>query len=233
MLEFFDEEKMDRPLIDVPILIAQTGPLDGQRWPIELEAHIGRDPECTIIIPDRQVSRFHTRIFRKGNNVFLEDLASKNGTFLNGKQIMEPEKLQDGDFLQVALVQKFTFLSSDATMPLDQQFSEIQQPAQKQSSSRIKLDAKARRVWILNEEMQPPLSVPQFLLLKTLFDHQGEVVSRPNLVFAVWGSDRAVGVSEQALDALIRRLRERINLMDNSREYITTVRGHGIRLEDI
>jgi DNA-binding response OmpR family regulator len=81
--------------------------------------------------------------------------------------------------------------------------------------------------------MIPPLSVPQFLLLKTLFDHQGEVVSRSDLVFAVWGSDRAVGVSEQALDALIRRLRERINLMDDTQEYITTVRGHGIRLENI
>jgi hypothetical protein len=224
---------MDRPLIDVPILIAQTGPLDGLRWPIDIEIHIGRDPECNIVIPDRQVSRFHTRIFREENNVILEDLASKNGTFLNGKQITKPEKLQDGDFLQVALVQKFTFLSSDATMPLDQQFSDLQQPAQKQKKSRIKIDSKARRVWILNEEMIPPLSVPQFLLLKTLFDHQGEVVSRSDLVFAVWGSDRAVGVSEQALDALIRRLRERINLMDDTQEYITTVRGHGIRLENI
>ncbi len=224
---------MERPLIDVPILIAQTGPLDGQRWPIDIELNIGRDPDCNIVIPDRQVSRFHTRIIREENNVILEDLASKNGTYLNGKQIKNPEKLQDGDFLQVALVQKFTFLSSDATMPLDQQFSEVQLPAEKQQISRIKLDAKARRVWILNEEMIPPLSVPQFLLLKTLFDHRGEVVSRSNLVFAVWGSDRAVGVSEQALDALIRRLRERINLMDDSREYITTVRGHGIRLENI
>ncbi len=224
---------MERPLIDVPILIGQTGPLDGQRWPIDKDIHIGRDPECDIVIPDRQVSRIHTRIFREDANVMLEDLASKNGTYLNGEKLLIPTKLQDGDFLQIALVQKFTFLSSDATMPLDQQFSEIQQPAQKKSSSRIKLDAKARRVWILNEEMQPPLSVPQFLLLKTLFDHQGEVVSRTNLVFAVWGSDRAVGVSEQALDALIRRLRERISLLDDSEEYITTVRGHGIRLENI
>ena len=49
---------MEKPLIDVPILIAQSGPLDGQRWPIDSEIHMGRDPDCKIVIPDRQVSRF-------------------------------------------------------------------------------------------------------------------------------------------------------------------------------
>jgi DNA-binding response OmpR family regulator len=39
-------------------------------------------------------------------------------------------------------------------------------------------------------------------------------------------------VSDQALDALIRRLRERIAALDPEREYISTVRGHGIRLDN-
>lgn len=223
---------MNQPLIDVPILIGQTGLLDGQRWPIEDEVQIGRDSACVIVIPDRQVSRYHTRVYRKENLVYIEDLASKNGTFVNGNKISDPIILEDGDLVQIALVQKFTYLSSDATMPLDHQMLQIQEPETKAVQKPIVLDEKSRRVWVFQEELLPPLSVPQFLLLQMLYEHQGEVVSRSELVFSVWGSDRAVGVSEQALDALIRRLRERLTQFDESREFIVTVRGHGVRLEN-
>lgn len=221
---------MQVPLIDVPILIAESGLLDGQRWPVEDDVHIGRDPDCGIVIPDRQVSRFHTRIYREDDQIWIEDLASKNGTYVNGNQIWDKTKLEDGDLIQISLVQKFTYLSSDATLPLDQPIipENNQKPAVKNGS--LRLDINARRVWVKNVEVAPPLSMPQFMLLKSLFENSGEVVPRAQLVSDVWG-DRAVGVSEQALDALIRRLRERIQAMDDSREYIITVRGHGVRLD--
>lgn len=221
---------MQVPLIDVPILIAESGLLDGQRWPVEDDVHIGRDPDCGIVIPDRQVSRFHTRIYREDDQIWIEDLASKNGTYVNGNQIWDKTKLEDGDLIQISLVQKFTYLSSDATLPLDQPIvpESNKKPVVKNGS--LRLDINARRVWVKNVEVAPPLSMPQFMLLKSLFENSGEVVPRAQLVLDVWG-DRAVGVSEQALDALIRRLRERIQAMDDSREYIITVRGHGVRLD--
>jgi pSer/pThr/pTyr-binding forkhead associated (FHA) protein len=43
------------------VLIAQQGPLEGQRWNISTELTIGRAPECDIQIQDRQVSRCKTR----------------------------------------------------------------------------------------------------------------------------------------------------------------------------
>jgi len=52
------------------------------------------------------------------------------------------------------------------------------------------------------------------------------------LIHAVWGEENAVGVSEQALDALIRRLRDRLSSFDSEHSYIITVRGHGLRLEN-
>jgi DNA-binding response OmpR family regulator len=52
------------------------------------------------------------------------------------------------------------------------------------------------------------------------------------LIQAVWGEEDAVGVSEQALDALIRRLRDRLAAFDSEHNYIITVRGHGLRLEN-
>ena len=212
---------------DFPVFIAQTGPLNGQRWVLDRILTIGRDPECDIVIPDRQVSRYHARLSIVELGVQLEDLASKNGTFCNSQKIDEPVFLQDGDVLQIALVQSFVFLSSDATMPMDGV-----RVVQRQRMGRLFLDNRSRRVWVGEQEVLPPLSAPQFRLLQVLYDQAGKVVSRQDLVLAVWGDEQAVGVSEQALDALVRRLRDRLIALDANHEYIITVRGHGLRMEN-
>jgi DNA-binding response OmpR family regulator len=64
-----------------------------------------------------------------------------------------------------------------------------------------------------------------------LYNHPNQVVSRMELVEAIWSDDEAGGVSEQALDALIRRLRDRLALLDPEHNWIVTVRGHGLRLD--
>jgi len=46
---------------EFPVLIAQTGPLNGQRWTIKQAMVIGRDAACDVVVPDRQVSRYHAR----------------------------------------------------------------------------------------------------------------------------------------------------------------------------
>ena len=219
---------MEFQTTDAPVLVAQAGPLNGQRWTIMNTLMIGRDASCDIMIPDRSVSRFHVRVTLQEKGVLLEDLASKNGTYRNGERISEPELLLDSDVVQVAIVQHFVFLSSDATVPMDERPTESL-PA----SGRLYLDERSRRVWIGQKELVPPLSGSQFRLIKALYEQQGEVVSRGDLIVAVWGEDEALGVSEQALDALVRRLRDRLNSFDPTNEYIVTVRGHGLRLENI
>jgi len=161
--------------------------------------------------------------------VLLEDLGSKNGTFHNGKKISDPSFLQDGDMIRVSLLQNFVFLSSDATMPMEAgqlPFSESEK------IGRLYLESRSRRVWINQKEVVPPLSVPQFRLLQALYEQQGKVVSRQDLIVATWGDQESYGVSEQALDALIRRLRDRLAMLDPTQGYIITVRGHGIRLDN-
>jgi DNA-binding response OmpR family regulator len=49
-------------------------------------------------------------------------------------------------------------------------------------------------------------------------------------VQSVWPDEEAEGISEQAIDALARRLRERIAEIDANTKYVETVRGHGFRL---
>lgn len=218
---------MGRSGAELPVLVAQSGLLNGQRWFIDNHLMIGRDTGCDLVIPDRQVSRYHARLTRRDDGVLLEDLGSKNGTYYNGEILTEPILLQDGGVIQIALVQPFVFLSSDATMPLDSEafvgFAD---------NRRLLLDMRARRVWIGKKEVVPPLSVSQFKLLQVLYEQPGKVVERQILISGIWGDEGAIGISDQALDALIRRLRERLKDVDDSHEFLVTVRGHGLRLDN-
>ncbi len=219
---------MEKTGADLPVIIGQAGPLNGERWLINDAVMIGRDDTCGVVVPDRQVSRFHARLLVKDDGVMLEDLGSKNGTFYEGKRVDSPIYIQDGGLIQIALVQNFVFLSSDSTMPLGQGLLPVEP-----MGGRLFLDVRSRRVWIDADEIVPPLSVPQFRLLHTLYEHRGQVVSRDELVNVIWGEDESEGVSEEALDALVRRLRDRLAAIDADHAYIVTVRGHGLRLDNL
>ena len=222
---------MEHSAEDIPVLVGQTGPLNGQRWMLNSTCIVGRDPNCDIPIPNRQVSRHHARFTPSTEGVLLEDLGSKNGTHHNGKLVEDPIILTDGDVIQIAFAQQFAFLSSDATLPLESfEIPAIQ--AQPEEKERLRLEKRSRRVWVGDDEVLPPLSVSQFQLLELLFENEGRVVSRIKIIETIWGEENAVDVSEQALDALVRRLRDRLAAIDPSHAYIITVRGHGLRLEN-
>jgi len=208
---------------EAPILVAINGPLKGERWSLDHPLVMGRESSCDVVIPDRQVSRFHARLTPGTNGVVLEDLESKNGTHYNGSPLTGQVVLQDGDTVQIAIAQEFQFLSSDATMPLN---------AEPIRNNRLMLDMRARQVWVNQKQMSPPLSAQQFQLIWVLYQNIGKVVTRQELVSAIWGDEQSAGVTDQALDALIRRLRDRLAAMDPATNYIVTVRGHGMMLKN-
>jgi DNA-binding winged helix-turn-helix (wHTH) protein len=210
-------------LEEAPLLIGQSGPLKGERWVLNKTLTIGRELTCEVVIPDRQVSRFHARLTPTGEGIVLEDLDSKNGVHRNGIPVVGQVTLVDGDMVQIALAQQFLYLTSDATVPL----ADFETAA-----GRLRLDQRSRRVWVENQLIDPPLSALQFHVLRVLFEHAGQVVDRHQLVSEAWGDEQAIGVSDQALDALLRRLRDRIAEIDPEHIYIHTLRGHGIRLEN-
>ncbi len=71
------------------------------QW-INGEATIGRGGGCTISLPaDTFASQVHARVVERDGQLYLEDLGSTNGTFLNGKQVANTERLRKGDRVQV------------------------------------------------------------------------------------------------------------------------------------
>jgi len=215
---------------DIPMLVIQNGQMAGQRWLLDSDYVVmGREVGGTnLLLPERQISRRHAEIVRKPDGFWLKDLGSKNGTFLNGKEVREPVQLQDGDEIQVALCVKIAFVGNDATAPLNARSISQGMAALVRG---IRLDKEGRRTFLAEQELDPPLSVQQYRLLEMLINANGNLVSRQEIVERVWEGESAYGVSEQAIDALVRRLRDRIAESDPDHEYIVTVRGHGLRFE--
>ncbi len=65
---------------------------------------IGRDRNAIVRIDDSTISRRHARIVVAGKRVTIEDLGSKNGTFVEGKRIENPRVLSDGERIQVGSI---------------------------------------------------------------------------------------------------------------------------------
>jgi DNA-binding response OmpR family regulator len=208
---------------EMAMLLMVEGPSPGKRTFIDQpELIIGRDEHCEVVIPERQVSRQHARIRQERGKYILEDLDSKNGTFLNGQEIDGPHSLQDGDEIQIAFCCKLTFVGAEATAPVI--LEEVFQG--------LRMDLESKRVWVAGKELTPPLSLAQYRLLELLYQEPGRVYSRDEVVETVWPEDDREGISEQAIDALARRLRERLAELDPETQYVITVRGHGFRLEN-
>lgn len=211
-------------MTEAPVLIMHSGLLAGHRWALDSDVMtIGRAADCHITLPERQVSRYHARILREGNRFIVEDLGSKNGTHLNGAAVRGRATVQDGDEIQVALCVKFLFVGTEATVPLS-----LDEP---RAAGRLVVDSDRREVWINDNQVEPPLSPAQFRLLELLYAADGAVCSRDEVIDVVWPETQGIGVSEQAIDALVRRLRDRLSAVDEF-EFVVTVRGHGFRLSN-
>ena len=213
---------------ELPVLIGQAGPLNGERWLIDEAVTIGRDDNCAVVVPDRQVSRFHARLLVKEEGVLLEDLGSKNGTFYEGQRVGEPIYIQDGGLIQIALVQNFVFLSSDSTMPLGQGVLPVEP-----MGGRLFLDVRSRRVWIDSDEI-----VPRFPYLSSgccihSMSIGGRSYRETNWSMPFGASlrfGRCLGRSARCVGAPAARPPGIARCRNHA--YIITVRGHGLRLDN-
>ena len=218
---------------EYPVIVWLDGSLSNPHWLLDRAAMVlGRDETCDIVIPVRQISRQHLRIMMEGGSAVVEDLRSKNGTWVNGYRLTGMRELEDGDEIRIAKDIRLRFVGSGATAPSTTRVLPDVIPSSAMTGLRMRLDPETREVQIKDEIIDPPLSLPQYRLLEILFASQGGVCSRNDVVDAVWPETMGEGVSEQAIDALVRRLRDRLAEVDSEHQYIVTVRGHGFRLDN-
>ena len=83
--------------VDLEILERGAHRVESLRTPFEL----GRTREAEIFLRDAEVSRRHARFETQNGVVFLEDLKSSNGTFLNGRRLADPLEIRPGDEIDV------------------------------------------------------------------------------------------------------------------------------------
>jgi diguanylate cyclase (GGDEF)-like protein len=94
-------------------LVQIHGPELGKKYVLEeVELTIGRDENNTIVVDLDNVSRRHASISSKQGRVFVEDLGSTNGTYLNDQEVLSPQPLRSGDLVKVG-GSIFKFLDGD------------------------------------------------------------------------------------------------------------------------
>lgn len=93
-------------------------------------------------------------------------------------------------------------------------------------SGKIRVDIKARKVYVHNQEIE--LKNKEFKLFLYLFRHPNTVVTKDELFANVWGD---AFFSDGTLNVHIRKLREKLENDPNNPEFIKTIWGTGYRLE--
>ena len=95
-------DPVERAATHEPALIMLEGDLPGQVFRLRSGRQIiGRRPECDIRVRERAVSGIHAEVIRVRDNVTINDLASTNGTLVNGMRIRTPVPLLQGSLLKL------------------------------------------------------------------------------------------------------------------------------------
>jgi len=87
---------IDKPALPQWQVKAMTGAMAGRLFPVDGTKVIGRDPGCDIMVTGAHVSRRHAELSIRSGHLWMKDLGSSNGSFVNGKRVEEGE-LKNGD----------------------------------------------------------------------------------------------------------------------------------------
>jgi hypothetical protein len=83
------------------LVVVSPSERKGMEFPLRDEVTVGRAGGCAILLTDDTfVSQLHARVFRRDGDLFVEDLGSTNGTYLNQKKVTAPVSIRKGDKVQ-------------------------------------------------------------------------------------------------------------------------------------
>lgn len=209
----------------VPMLTVQQGTETREiTWdaPVLL---IGRDSSNDMVIEHQLASRRHARFEKDEVGFYVRDLDSTNGTFVNGEQIQGARLLHNNDEVLIGDT-IIIFRDPEATVKGIPPPIVRQRPVDPPNEA-LRVDTRAKEVYLRGKVLEPPLTAKEFQLLELLYSHKGEVLSKEQIAKNVW--DYEV-YDYNAIDALVYRLRHRIEGDPANPRFLVTVRGFGYKL---
>ncbi len=88
--------------VNLQLKIIEPAARKGLNFPLDGEITLGRAPGCAVLLQDDNfASSVHARVYQLGGEFWIEDLGSRNGTFVNGARLEEPIRLRRGDSVRV------------------------------------------------------------------------------------------------------------------------------------
>ena len=99
------------------LLLVRSGPTAGARYLLDADVTtVGRHPESDIFLDDITVSRHHAKFVRSAGHLYLEDLGSLNGTYVNRTLLDGRSMLREGDEIQIGKYRATISLSEPGTL---------------------------------------------------------------------------------------------------------------------
>ena len=186
---------------------------------------LGKSPSASVVIENPYISRKHAQITKGSETFEIQDLGSKNGTFVNGARVEEGvcKKLRNGDQIELArgqVVLMFQEWGVTSTLP----------PPEQSAPDELVVNVRSREVWVLGTVLGPPLSRKEFDVLSLLYQRRGEALSKDEIAIAGWPERVDGDVADQDIEQCIRRLRLRVEPVPSRPTLILTVRGYGYKL---
>ena len=83
------------------LTVVEPAELAGTTFPLADELTVGRAAGCQITLDDTYVSQLHARLFQRDDQLYVEDLGSTNGTYLNRRKVSAPMVVSRGDRIQI------------------------------------------------------------------------------------------------------------------------------------
>jgi len=205
---------------DAELHVAIDSAVKETKWEIRNPTTVGREG-ADIVIAHGTLSRRHIQLTPELGYCSVKDLNSRNGTAVNGVLLgADPVTLNDGDLILLAGAVQFRFIDPKAT-PIAPRLGQL---------TGLWIDPDTKQVWVDAQQLSPPLSLHQQQLLELLYDANGVVVSRDQIISVVWPNAAREGISEDAVDSLVKRLRKRLAALEKEQPVIEVVRGRGLRI---
>ena len=204
----------------LPAALVGQGRLAGARFSLERPVTIiGRAEDCHVRLQDPLASRHHAEVRRESWRYLLVDLGSRNGTHVNGALLTDPHQLQHGDAVLIAAT-PLRFEDPNATVGVTRE-------SLRRAQLPVWVDAAAGEAYAFGRRLD--LAPKELALLALLYDQAGTVCDKDQIARVVWPEYEGM-VSDYNIEALVSRLRHKLEQGGAGPDTIVTIKKRGYRL---